>query len=288
MTANNTLDISMSPDAGRQVKAAHRLMWALGDYHRFATSTVWQLGPVLIDACRIAAGQRVLDVAAGTGNVAIRAAKAGAAVVASDLTAANFSAGRRAAAAEGVELEWREADAEALPFEDGAFDVVTSCFGAMFAPDHRAVANELLRVCRPGGTIGMINFTREGAGGEFFQLLGRYAPPLPAGALPPVLWGDEEHVRDLFGNRLASLETTRRTYVEVADNARAYVALFQQTFGPLIAIRQGLAEQPERLAALDREFTEFVTSSNRNRAVDRVEIPYEYLLVVAQLKNGSP
>jgi ubiquinone/menaquinone biosynthesis C-methylase UbiE len=131
----------------------------------------------------------VLDVATGTGNVAIRAAEAGAHVVASDLTPENFDAGRREAAAVGVELEWVEADAEALPFADGAFDLVTSSAGAIFAPNHQAVADELLRVCRHGGTIGMINFTPEGLAGEFFGIFGRYAPPPPPGALPPVLWG---------------------------------------------------------------------------------------------------
>ncbi len=124
-------------------------------------------------------GQRVLDVAAGSGNVAIRAAEAGARVVASDLTPENFEAGRREARARGVELEWVEADAQSLPFQDAEFDVVTSSVGAIFASDHQAVADELLRVCRPGGTIGMINFTPEGLAGEFFELFGRYAPPPP-------------------------------------------------------------------------------------------------------------
>ena len=283
MTASDALDIPLSPDAGRRIKAAHRLMWALGDYHEFATATVWQLGPVLVDACRISAGQRVLDVATGTGNVAIRAARAGAAVVASDLTAANFDTGRRAAAAEGVQLEWREADAEALPFAAAQFDVVTSCFGAMFAPDHRAAAKELLRVCRPGGTIGMINFTPEGTGGDFFELLGRYAPP-PAGALPPVLWGREAHVESLFGEQLA-LEMTRRAYIETASSARDYCELFRQTFGPIVAIRASLADQPERLGTFDREFMEFVSRSNRVTTGDRVEIPYEYLLVVGRRRR---
>lgn len=279
MTANDT---SLSPEAGRQVKSAHRHIWALGDYHRFAMSTVWQLGPVLVEACGISAGQRVLDVAAGTGNVAIRAAKTGATVVASDLTPANFDAGRCAAAAEGVDLEWREGDAEALPFADGEFDVVTSCFGAIFAPNQRAVANELVRVCRPGGTIGMMNFTPDGTAGGFFEVLGRYALPLPPGALPPVLWGHQAHVRDLFGSRVASLEMTRRTYVETAPSVRDYCELFRQTFGPMIAIRAGLADRPERLAVLDRDFMEFVTRSNRAATADRVEIPYEYLLVIAR------
>ena len=159
------------------LKTADRAMWALGDYHTFATSTVWALGPVLVDACRISAGRRVLDVAAGTGNVAIRAAQAGATVVASDLTPEHFDAGRRAARAEGVDLEWVEADAEALPFEDAEFDVVTSCLGAIFARNHQAVAGELLRVCRPGGVIGMINFAPRGAAADFFGVLAPYAPP---------------------------------------------------------------------------------------------------------------
>ena len=172
--------------------ASMRAMWALGDYHRFATATVWGLGPVLVNACGVSAGQRVLDVAAGTGNVAIRAAQAGASVVASDVTPEHFDAGRRAAHEAGVDLEWVEGDAEALPFGDAEFDVLTSCFGAMFAPNHQATASELLRVCRPGGVIGMINFTPEGAGGDFFRVLGPYAPPSPAGALSPLLWGTED------------------------------------------------------------------------------------------------
>src|SRR5438270_5170140 len=135
------------------LKAAQRLMWGLGDYHRVAVETISQFGPELVAACGIGPGQRVLDVAAGAGNIAIPAAEAGAEVIASDLTPELFEPGRRDAAARGVELEWVEADAEALPFDDGEFDVVTSAAGAMFAPDHAAVARELLRVCRPGGTI---------------------------------------------------------------------------------------------------------------------------------------
>jgi ubiquinone/menaquinone biosynthesis C-methylase UbiE len=261
-------------------------MWALGDYHTFATSTVWELGPILVDACGVAAGQRVLDVAAGTGNVAIRAGKAGASVVASDLTPENFDAGRRAARAETVELEWVEASAGALPFDDGAFDVVTSCLGAIFAPDHRAVASELLRVCRPGGTIGMINFTAEGSAGDFFRLLGPYAPPLPPGARPPLLWGEEAHVRGLFGDRVDSLEMTRRQYVERATDPQAYLDLFKATFGPMVAIGRSLEGQRERAAALDRDFLDFVERSNVGTA-GSVQIPYGYLLVVARKRRAE-
>jgi ubiquinone/menaquinone biosynthesis C-methylase UbiE len=276
------VDTGSAADARRALKAAHRELWALGDYHTFATSTVWELGPTLIDACRVSRGQRVLDVACGTGNVAIRAAMAGAAVVASDLTPEHFEAGRRAARASGVEVEWIEGDAEALPFEDEKFDVVTSCLGAMFAPDQQKVADELLRVCRAGGTVGMINFTPEGRGGDFFGLLAPYMPPPPPGALPPLMWGVEDHVRKLFGQRVASLEMTRREYVERAATPRAYLDLFKQTFGPMVAICAGLAGQPNRAAALDRDFLEFAGRANKGVPEGPVQLPYEYLLVVAR------
>jgi ubiquinone/menaquinone biosynthesis C-methylase UbiE len=263
-------------------RAQTRAMWALGDYHRFAKATVWELGPVLVQACGISAGQRVLDVAAGTGNVAIRAAQVGAEVVAADLTPENFEAGRAEARAAGVELDWIEADAQAPPFGDGEFDVVTSSLGAMFALDHQAVADEMLRVCRPGGTIGMINFTPEGVPAEFFEALAAYAPPPPPGALPPLLWGSEEHVRELFGDRVDALELTRREYVERAASPVEYRELFKETFGPLIAIEASLAGQPERADALDRDFLDFAKRSNRGAPDGTAEYHYGYLLVVAR------
>lgn len=266
----------------REFKSAVRRMWALGDYHRFATETVWQVGPVLVEACGIRPGQRVLDVAAGTGNTAIRAAQAGADVVASDLTPENFAAGRRAAAANGVELDWVEADAEALPFPDAHYDVVTSSFGAIFAPDHAAVAREMSRVCRRGGTIGMLNFRPVGAAAEFFELVGRYAPPLPPGALPPLLWGTEEHVRELFGDRVELVELRHGRYVERAAGPDAYRELFETTFGPVIAIRASLAGDPERLSAFDREFREFTIRGNRGSRGGTAEYPFDYLLVVGR------
>jgi ubiquinone/menaquinone biosynthesis C-methylase UbiE len=281
MGADQVTKSAMEGDTDRQLKAAVRKAWALGDYHRFAKATVWELGPVLVEACGISPGQRVLDVATGTGNTAIRAAQAGADVVASDLTPENFNAGRREAAALGVHLEWVEADAEALPFADGTFDVVTSSVGAIFAPDHQAVADEMLRVCRPGGTIGMVNFTPEGLISELFGALAPYALSPPPGALPPSLWGSEEHVHELFGDRLDSLEMTRRKYVERAESPRDYRELFKQTFGPVIAIYETLADKPDRVAALDRDFLEFATRSNRGRRGDPAEYVYEYLLVIA-------
>jgi SAM-dependent methyltransferase len=200
-------------------------------------------------------------------------------VVASDLTPDNFDAGRCEARARGVELEWVEADAEALPFGDQTFDVVTSCLGAIFAPDHEAVASELVRVCRPGGTIGMLNFTP--AIDAFFAVFAPYGPA-PSPGPTPGLWGDEEHVRALFGDRVESLRLTHGAYVERADSPRAYCELFKRTFGPLVAVYAGLTDRPDRAAALDRDFLEYATRANQGAPGGPAEYPYEYLLVVAR------
>jgi SAM-dependent methyltransferase len=192
----------------REFKAGQRAMWARGDYHGFARRALWGFGQELVEACGIGPGQRVLDVAAGSGNVAIRAAQAGADVVASDLTPENFEAGRREAAAHGVRLEWVEADAEALPFADGEFDVVTSAFGAVFAPHQQVVADELVRVCRPGGTIGLTAPTLPAGKAAPVRMLADLPSMFgPVSALP---WGDEEHVTGLFGERVESLQMSRR------------------------------------------------------------------------------
>ena len=267
-----------------EAKAAARAAWRLGDYHRFATELVWEVGPVLVEACGIRPGQRVLDVAAGTGNVAIRAAEAGASVVASDLTPEHFEAGRAEARRRGVELDWVEADAEALPFGDGEFDVVTSSFGAMFAPDHRAVADELVRVCRPGGTIGLASFTPDGLAAEFFGLFVPYMPAPPPGAQPPVLWGSEDHLRELFGDRVDWRTLAREHYVERAASPEAYCAFFKETFGPVVAVYAGLADEPDRAAELDRAFLDFATRANEGPPEGPAAYRYEYLLAVAQTR----
>jgi ubiquinone/menaquinone biosynthesis C-methylase UbiE len=161
--------------------------------------------------------------------------------------------------------------------------VVTSSVGVIFAPDHQAVADEMLRVCRPGGTIGMINFTPDGLAGDFFELVGRYAPPPRPEALSPVMWGSEAHVRELFGDRVASLELIRRSYVERSPgDPAAYCEFFKQTFGPIVALRTQLVNEPERLAALDRDFLEFATRANEAPPDRPAEYRYEYLLVVAR------
>ncbi len=266
-----------------EAAAGARAIWSSGDYARFATEMVWEFGPVLVEACAIGPGDRVLDVAAGTGNVALRAAAAGAEVTASDITPEQFAAGRRTAADLGLSIDWVQADAQALPFGDDEFDVVTSSAGAIFAPDHRAVADELVRVCRPGGRIGMINFVHEGLIREFFELFDPYAPPPPAGAQPPTLWGEEAHLRELFGERIASLQLTRRELVERNPGGPAdYWAYYQQTFGPVVALRRLLENDPERLAAFDRACLEFAERANSGAPEGPSEYRYGYVVAVAR------
>jgi len=248
--------------------------WALGDYHEFATEMVWGFGPELVTACTIGGGQRVLDVATGSGNVALRAAETGADVVALDITPENLEAGRTEADRRGLAIDWVEGDAQDLPFDDGEFDVVTSSAGAMFAPDQEAVAGELVRVCRPGGTIGMINFTPEGLAAELFALFG--APTTPT------LWGSEERVRELFGDRVSTLVMDRRVLVERhADGPEGYVAFYKRTFGPVVAA-YAAASDP---AALDRDFHDFARRASRGSPA---EYHYEYLLVTASVRGDAP
>ncbi len=270
-------------DAGadRALKAKHRALWATGDYPAVAAELIPSLGPELVRAAGVRPGDKVLDVAAGSGNAAIPAAVAGAVVTASDLTPELFDAGRRIAADRGVELEWVEADAEALPFADDSFDVVMSCVGAMFAPHHQAAADELLRVVRPGGTVAMINWTPEGFIGNLFKTMKPYAPPPPPGASPAPLWGDENHIRELFGDRVADL--TMRRQIVVLDHCAEPVEFreyWKRNYGPTIAAYTFNADQPDRVEALDRDFLSFLTTWDRGGA-GRASWEAEYLVVTA-------
>jgi SAM-dependent methyltransferase len=267
-------------EADRALKAKHRTLWASGDYPAVAAELIPALGPELVRACGVRAGDRVLDVAAGSGNAAIPAAAAGANVTASDLTPELFDAGRRIAGERGVELEWAEADAEALPFADNSFDVVMSCVGAMFAPHHQATADELVRVLRPGGTIGMINWTPEGFIGQLFATMKPYAPPPPPSASPPPLWGDEDHVRMLFGDRVADLTARRQTvHIDHCADPSEFREYWKRNYGPTIAAYRFNQDQPERRAALDRDFLAFLNDWNRGGG--RAAWDAEYLLITA-------
>ncbi len=187
------------------LKAKHAAMWAMGDYPAVATELIAALGPVLVEATGLAPGDHVLDIAAGSGNASIPAALAGADVVASDLTPDLIETGRQAAERVGAQLRWEVADAEALPYADAEFDAAISCVGVMFAPHHQIAADELVRVVRPGGRIGLLSWTPAGFIGQMFATMKPYAPPPPPGAQPPPLWGDEAHVRELLGDRVADV-----------------------------------------------------------------------------------
>src|SRR5829696_1715608 len=243
-----------APDA--DLKARHRKMWASGDYPSMVEMWLAPLGPRLVGALDLAPGMKVLDVAAGTGNAAIPAAQAGADVTASDLTPELLDAGRRRAEAEGVSLEWVEADAEHLPFADASFDVVMSTIGVMFAPHHQQSADELYRVCRPGGKIALLSWTPEGMIGALFRTMKPFMPSPPPGAQPAPLWGSEDHVRGLFGDRVA-LETVKRGVLEVTafPRARDYGEHFKARYGPTIAARANAVREgreDEFDAAVDR------------------------------------
>ena len=262
-----------------ELKTRHRAMWASGDYPSMVETFLLPLGPRLVDACGIGPGMRVLDVAAGTGNASIPAAQRGASVTASDLTPELLEAGRRRAEAEGLELEWVEADAERLPFGDESFDVVMSSIGAMFAPHHRDVADELVRVCRRGGTIGLLSWTPEGMIGALFRTMGPFAPPPPPGAQPPPLWGSEDHLRELFGDRI-EFGTLERDLLEITafDRPRDYGEHFKARYGPTIAARAN-AQRTGREAEFDEAVNRFCDEWNRGTP-DGARFEKEYLLAV--------
>ena len=260
------------------LKDRHRAMWASGDYPSMVETFLLPLGPRLVDACDITRGTRVLDVAAGTGNASIPAALRGGDVVASDLVPELLEAGQRRAEAVGVDLEWVVADAEALPFEDESFDLVMSSIGVMFAPFHKTAAHELTRVCRPGGKIALLSWTPDGMLGALFRMMSPFAPPPPAGAQSPPLWGSEEHLAVLLGDRVR-LTRQERDVLEVTAFARAhdYGEHFKARYGPTIAIRANAAKNG-RAEEFDAALDAFCDEWNRGDGAARFEM--EYLLSV--------
>ncbi|HEX2213553.1 MAG TPA: methyltransferase domain-containing protein [Mycobacterium sp.] len=268
-----------SPPGNQAVAVKHRAMWASGDYPRLAAELVAPLGPVLVEAIGIGPGDRVLDVAAGTGNAAIPAAQTGASVVASDLTPELLQAGAAIAAERGVALDWREANAHSLPFDDNEFDVVMSSIGVMFAPFHEQAADELVRVCKPGGRIGLINWTPEGHIGKLWATMKPYAPPPPPGAQPPPLWGQEDHVRALLGGRVTDVVTERRTLtVDHFVDGAAFRDYFKATYGPTIAVYRNIEGDADRVAELDAA----IAAVGDSVLSDASTMEWEYLLLTAR------
>lgn len=263
----------------RELEAKHRALWALGDYSAIADEVVAPLGPVLVEAAGVGPGQRVLDIAAGTGNASFPAAATGATVVASDLCPELLEHGRRVAAERGVELEWREANAEALPFADNEFNTVLSCIGVMFAPHHQLAANELVRVCKPGGTIAVLSWTPEGYIGQLFATMKPYVPAPPPGVSSPPLWGSEDHVRTLLGDRVTDVATERRALtVDRFGDGAAFRDYFKTNYGPTITAYRAIADDADRVAALDADIAalgdRFLNGSST--------MEWEYLLLTAR------
>lgn len=266
-----------TPDRGYE--GVHRALWALGDYANVATEVVAPLGPVLLSASEIGPGDRVLDVAAGSGNVAIPAALLGADVIASDLCPQLLERGRALAESRGARLQWREGNAEALPFDSNGFDAVLSCIGVMFAPHHQAAADELIRVCRPGGTIGLIGWTPEGFVGQMFAVMKPFMAPPVSGAQPAPLWGNESHVRGLLGDRVIDFTAQRRNLRvnQFADGA-AFRDYFKANYGPTVAAYQRNAAEQDKVAALD----EALAALGDRRLMDGTTMLWEYLVVTAR------
>jgi ubiquinone/menaquinone biosynthesis C-methylase UbiE len=261
------------------VKNRIREVWALGDYRVIAEMTL-PASQALVDACAISAGQEVLDVAAGNGNLALLAAREGAAVVASDLTPAMVELGSERTSSEGYDVEWVVADVEELPFEDGRFDCSASVFGAMFAPRPEVAAAEMFRVVRPGGTVGLAAWTQTGFQGRVFALGSKYVPPA-ADVPDATLWGVEDTVLERLEGLASSIQFERRTIRHEWDSPEGFFE-FSRNAGPSLARAQSLSEEQRK--AMGRELLAVI--DELNQADDgRVVIDNEYLITVAR-KRG--
>ena len=258
------------------VKGRQQKTWASGDFHAIA-SLIVPVSERLCDAADLRAGERVLDVATGSGNTAIAAARRLCHVTGIDYVPSLLERARTRAAAEGLPITFEEGDAEALPVPDASYDVVLSTFGSMFAPNQEQAARELLRVCRPGGRIGLANWTPEGWIGEMFRVTSRHVPP-PAGLRPPTRWGTEEGLRELFGDGVASLSATRQSFVWRFESAEQYLDLFRSYYGPTLKAFESL--DPAGQQALARDLIEAVGRYNRSDG-GTLLVPAEYLEVVA-------
>jgi ubiquinone/menaquinone biosynthesis C-methylase UbiE len=263
------------------VKQRQQQAWASGDFAVVAARIVL-VAEHLCDTADLHAGWRVLDVATGSGNAAIAAARHGCAAVGVDYVPSLLEAGRRRADAEGLAVELLEGDAEALPFPDDSFDAVTSVFGTMFAPDHAKAAAELLRVCRPGGTIALASWTPEGFIGELFRTVAAHVPP-PAGVQSPMLWGTEGHLRKLFGDSIASLETEERMFTFRFESAEEFVDFFRTWYGP--TLKAFAALEGDARDALEADLLALARRSDRlGGGAGAIAIPASYIEAVAVVR----
>lgn len=259
------------------IKQRQRATWGTGDYAMVGTQIVI-VSERLVESLDLRSTERVLDVATGSGNAALAAARRGCDVVGVDYVPSLLDRARTRGGAEQLaeHLTWIEGDAEALPVEDASFDVVTSVFGAMFAPNHHRTADELLRACRPGGRIGLVSHTPEGFIGRLFKVNGKHVPP-PAGVMPPVLWGTEDHLRTLFDDRAAEIRSRKRNVVFRYRSPQAYVAYWRRWYGPTIKAFEALDDAGR--TALEQDILGLI--GELNRADDgTMVVPSEYLEAV--------
>ncbi len=261
------------------LKTRQQAAWASGDYAVIGT-TLQQVGESLAEACDLRCDERVLDVAAGNGNATLAAARRGAVVTSTDYVASLLERGAERARAERLPVSFQVADVEALPFDDASFDAVLSTFGVMFAPDHARSAAEMARVCRPGGRIGLANWTPEGFIGQLFKVLGRHVAP-PAGVTPPSMWGVATHVRALFGERAASLNAVPRSFNFRYRSAAHFIEVFRTWYGPTHKAFASLP--PPQAEALQHDLTELLERCNRAGPGSLV-VPSDYLEIVVTLR----
>jgi len=264
------------------IKQRQQATWASGDFAVVGV-TLQIVGEQLAEAADIHAGERVIDIAAGNGNATLAAARRFARVTSTDYVPALLEKGRARAAAEGLAIDFREADAEALPFADATFDVALSTFGVMFAPDQARAAAEMRRVVRPGGRIALANWTPEGFLGVLFKTVAKHLPP-PAGLAPPVLWGKEDHLRLLFGADAAQAQIERRMFKFRYASAAHWVHVFRDYYGPLNRAFASLA--PGAADALEQDLFAVLDSFNTAGPASLV-VPAEYLEVVMTREGGE-
>lgn len=271
----NTLE-TPKPDLGA-VKQRQQQAWASGDFHAVAARIV-VVAERLVDAADLHAGWRVLDVASGSGNAAIAAARLGCTAVGVDYVPSLLERGRLRAQAEGLTVELRTGDAEALPFPDASFDAVTSVFGSMFAPDHERAAAELLRVARPGGKIALASWSPDGFLGDFFRTMAAHVPP-PAGVPSPMNWGAEGYLRGLFGDGIAALEADEQTFTFRFRSPQEFVSFFRTWYGPTHKAFASL--EPSAQEALERDLIALAAGHDRLGTGDAIAVPATYLEAVA-------
>jgi len=279
VTASKSIKpVPAAPDFAA-IKQRQQTTWASGDFAVIGV-TLQIVGESLAEAADIRAGERVLDVAAGNGNATLAAARRFAEVTSTDYVPELLAKGSARAAAEALEVTFRTADAEDLPFADGSFDVALSTFGAMFTPDHLRPAREMLRVVRPGGRIGLANWTPEGFIGQLFKVIGGYIPA-PAGLKSPALWGTESHIAELFGAQSAAIRAVRRTFNFRYRSTAHWIQIFRDFYGPTHKAFAALDAAGQK--ALEKDITALLDRLNTAGAASLV-VPGEYLEVVIEKK----